>query len=61
VTVAFTSVAPVLVIVKVKGVVPALPSAFVTSSIVRTGALSSFVIVPVPSASLMVAADGLLR
>jgi hypothetical protein len=42
-------VAPVLVTVKVKSVVPGRsPSAWVTSSIVITGAASSLVIVPVP-------------
>ena len=47
-TVALTSVSPVLLTVNTKSVVPVLPSAWLTSSIDRTGAASSLTIVPVP-------------
>ena len=57
---AATSVAPVLVTVKVNAVVPLSPSALLTSSMVSVGRASSLTIVPWPWLSLMVApGDGL--
>src|SRR5213595_300752 len=52
---------PVLVTVKTYEVVPALPSLCVTSLIEKPGGASSFTIVPVPSALLIVAPIALLR
>jgi hypothetical protein len=60
-TPATSSVGPVLVTVKVKLVVPALPSFMLTSLIVSVGAASSFVIVPTPVPSAIVAPLGAER
>ena len=57
-TEALTPVLPVLVTVKTKAVVPLLPSFCVTLSIDKTGAVSSFTTVPVPSAVPIVALTG---
>jgi len=50
-----------LVTVKVNAVMPALPSAVLTSSTANLGAASSFVIVPAPESSAMVAPLALER
>ena len=53
-----SAVLPVFVTVKTYEVVPELPSLCDTLSIVKTGAPSSFTIVPVPSAVPIVALTG---
>ena len=50
-----------MVTVNVNEVMPALPSTALTSSIANVGAASSFVIVPVPASSAIVAPTGVDR